>query len=327
MKPKPKTVLIFGISGQDGAYLARHLIEQGFEVHGTSRDCDANPFTSLRRLDIRDAVTVHSTMLSDFRSVIEVVQSTLPAYIFNLAGQSSVSLSFAQPVDTINSIMHGTINILEAIRFIGLDTRFYYAASSECFGNTAAPADETTPFRPRSPYAVGKAAGFWAVANYREAYNLFACSGLLFNHDSPLRPERYVTRKIVCGAADIAERKTDKLALGALEIVRDWGWAPEYVDAMVRMLQLDRPNDFVIATGLSVKLEDFVAEVFRAFGLDWTKHVEIDQTLLRPSDILVSAANPEKATRVLGWSAQTRMPELARKLVEGELAVRRGMRA
>ena len=327
MKPSPRTALIFGISGQDGAYLAQHLIEQGYTVHGTSRDSDANPFTSLRRLGVRDAVTVHSATLGDFRSVLQVIQSTLPTFIFNLAGQSSVSLSFAQPVDTINSNMHGTINILEAVRFLGLDTRFYYAASSECFGNTVAgPADETTPFRPRSPYGVGKAAGFWAVANYREAYNIFACSGLLFNHDSPLRPERYVTRKTVCGAADIAERKTDRLTLGALDIVRDWGWAPDYVDAMTRMLQLDGPEDFVVATGVSVKLEHFVDEVFRAFGLDWRRHVEVDKSMFRPSDIVVSAANPAKAKRVLGWSASVRMPELVGKLVEGELSFRHGLK-
>jgi GDPmannose 4,6-dehydratase len=327
MKPRPSTALIFGITGQDGGYLAQHLIGQGYTVHGTSRDSDANPFASLRRLGIRDIVTVHSATLGDFRSVLQVVQSTLPAFIFNLAGQSSVSLSFSQPVETINSNMHGTINILEAIRFLGLDTRFYYAASSECFGNTTAPADETTPFHPRSPYAVGKAAAFWAVANYREAYNIFACSGLLFNHESPLRPERYVTRKTVCAAADIAEHKTDRLTLGALEIVRDWGWAPDYVDAMTRMLQLDAPEDFVIATGVSVKLERFVDEVFRAFGLDWRSHVEIDKSLLRPSDILVSAANPAKAKRLLGWSASVQMPELVAKLVDGELSLRHGTTA
>jgi GDPmannose 4,6-dehydratase len=327
MKPKPKRVLIFGISGQDGAYLAQHFLKQGFEVHGTSRDHQVNPFTGLGRLGIRDAAILHSVTPSDFARVADVIQSTRPAYIFHFAGQSSVSLSFADPINSINSTTHGTINILEAIRTTGLETRFYNAASSECFGNTPAkPADEETPFRPRSPYAIGKVASFWAVANYREAHNLFACSGLSFNHESPLRPERYVTRKIVCGAADIAERKADRLALGNMEIVRDWGWAPEYVDAMARMLQLDRPEDFVIATGVSVSLREFVAEVFRAFGLDWTEYVEIDKKLTRPLEILESAANPAKAERLLGWRATTKMPKLVCKLVEGELAFRRSLR-
>ena len=182
MKPTDHTALIFGISGQDGAYLAQLLLEQGYQVHGTSRDVEGSGFAGLRALGILDQVSVHSATLQDFRSVAQIVQSVRPSEIFNLAAQSSVGLSFQQPVETIDSIMHGTINILEAIRFLGLETRFYNASSSECFGNTVVPADETTPFQPRSPYAVGKAASFWAVANYREAYNLFACSGLLFNH-------------------------------------------------------------------------------------------------------------------------------------------------
>jgi GDPmannose 4,6-dehydratase len=254
--------------------------------------------------------------------VAQVIQQVRPAEIFNLAAQSSVGLSFQQPVETIDSIMHGTINILEAIRFLGLETRFYNASSSECFGNTPTPADETTPFQPRSPYAVGKAASHWAVANYREAYNLFACSGLLFNHESPLRPSRFVTQKIVRGAADIAARKTDKLALGTLDLARDWGWAADYADAMARMLKHDTPQDFVIATGVASKLEDFVDAAFRCFGLDWRAHVETDPTFMRPADISLSVGNPAKAAKLLGWSAATKMPELVGKLVEAEMARR-----
>jgi GDPmannose 4,6-dehydratase len=323
MKPASRTALIFGISGQDGAYLAKLLLEQGYAVHGTSRDAEGSSFSGLRTLGIRDRVRLHSATLADFRSVAQTVQNVRPSEIFNLAAQSSVGLSFQQPVETIDSIMHGTINILEAIRFLGLETRFYNASSSECFGNTDVPADETTPFQPRSPYAVGKAASFWAVANYREAYRLFACSGLLFNHESPLRPTRYVTQKIVRGAADIALRKTDKLTLGALDLTRDWGWAPDYVDAMARMLQHDRPEDFVIATGTPVRLQDFVEAAFRCFGLDWAAHVESDQAFMRPSDISKSVGNPAKAERLLGWKATVRMPELVEKLVEAELADRR----
>jgi GDPmannose 4,6-dehydratase len=326
MKPTPKSALIFGISGQDGAYLAKLLIDQGYEVHGTSRDADGNSLANLRALGIDGKVRLHSATLADFRSVAQTVQNIRPAEIFNLAAQSSVGLSFQQPVETIDSIMHGTINILEAIRFLKLDTRFYNASSSECFGNTAVPADETMPFQPRSPYAVGKAASFWAVANYREAYNLFACSGMLFNHESPLRPTRYVTQKIVRGAADIAEHKTDMLTLGALDLARDWGWAPDYVDAMARMLQHDAPEDFVIATGVASKLEDFVDAAFRCFGLDWKTHVDSDKAFMRPSDISLSVGNPAKAKKLLGWSATVTMPDLVGRLVEAEL-VRRGSSA
>jgi len=325
MKPVPNSALIFGISGQDGAYLAKLLIEQGFVVHGTSRDAEGSTLANLRALGISEQVRLHSATLADFRSVAQAVQNIRPAEIFNLAAQSSVGLSFQQPVETIDSIMHGTINILEAIRFLGLETRFYNASSSECFGNTPTPADETVPFRPRSPYAVGKAASFWAVANYREAYNLFACSGLLFNHESPLRPTRYVTQKIVRGAADIAERKADKLSLGALDLTRDWGWAPDYVDAMARMLKHDTPEDFVIATGITSRLQDFVDAAFGCFGLDWSSHVESDQALMRPSDISLSVGNPAKAHKLLGWSATITMPDLVNKLVEAELIRRRAL--
>ncbi len=318
-KPVPKTALIFGISGQDGAWLARLLLAEGYVVHGASRDREASGFHNLRRLGIFDRVLLHSAGLTDFRSVVQVIKDVRPAEIYNLAGQSSVGLSFEQPVETLNSIVHGTVNILEAIRFLGIDTRFYNASSSECFGNTAdGPADETHPFQPRSPYGVGKAAAFWAVANYRESYNLFACSGILFNHESALRPARYVTQKIVRAAADIAARKTDVLKLGRLSIARDWGWAPEYVEAMRRMLNHDQPEDFVIATGEAHTLESFVDRAFSHFGLDWRRHVEIDPELMRPSDIAVSVGDPSKAERLLGWKAETKMPGVVAGLLQAE---------
>src|SRR5438309_105012 len=199
MKARTDAALILGASGQDGAYLAELLLKRGLDVHGTSRDKEISSFANLRSLGLYNSVKLHSAVVSNFRSVLEVIKAVQPHYIFNLAAQSSVGLSFQQPVETIDSIMHGTINVLEAIRFLDLDARFYNACSSECFGNTSPedPATEETPFRPRSPYAVGKAAAFWAVANYREAYGVFACSGLLFNHESPLRPARYVMQKIV----------------------------------------------------------------------------------------------------------------------------------
>jgi GDPmannose 4,6-dehydratase len=274
----------------------------------------------LRRLGIYDRITYHSAVLDDFRSVVSVLKNVSPAHIYNLAAQSSVGLSFEQPVETIDSIMHGTINILEAMRFLPLDAKFYNAASSECFGNTTKenPADENTTFRPRSPYAVGKAASFWAVANYREAYGLFACSGLLFNHESPLRPARFVTQKIIRGAMDIAARQAESLNLGALGLARDWGWAPEYVEAMQRMLERDTPEDFIIATGETNTLEDFVATAFLCFGLDWRAHVVLNPTLLRPLDITFSSGDPAKAQRVLGWKASKRMRDVVANLVEGE---------
>jgi GDPmannose 4,6-dehydratase len=320
IQPRPKTALIFGISGQDGAYLAASLLQRGFEVHGTSRDKENSSYSNLRRLGIYDRITYHSAVLDDFRTVVNVIRNVNPAHIYNLAAQSSVGLSFEQPVETIDSIMHGTINIMEAVRFLALDAKFYNAASSECFGNTTKehPADEDTTFRPRSPYAVGKAASFWAVANYREAYGLFACSGLLFNHESPLRPARFVTQKIIRGAMEIAGGRAESLNLGALALARDWGWAPEYVEAMHRMLEHDTPEDFIIATGETNTLEDFVAAAFSCHGLDWRAHVVLNPTLLRPLEITFSSGSPAKAERILGWKSSKKMRDVVSELVEAE---------
>jgi GDPmannose 4,6-dehydratase len=321
MNPRHGTALILGASGQDGAYLAELLVRRGLDVHGTSRDKEVSGYAGLRRLGIYDRVTLHSVVLSDFRSVVTVLNNVRPALIFNLAAQSSVGLSFEQPVETIDSIMHGTINVMEAMRFLALDAKFYNAASSECFGNTGKeqPADETTMFSPRSPYAVGKAASFWAVANYREAYGLFVCNGLLFNHESPLRPARYVTQKIVRGAVEIAAGRAGTIELGMLNIARDWGWAPEYVDAMARMLDRETPEDFVIATGETHTLEDFVAAAFACVGLNWRDHVIANPALHRPIDILYSCGNPSKAERLLGWKAEKKMIDVARLLVDAEM--------
>ncbi|CAO3439850.1 GDP-mannose 4,6-dehydratase [Azospirillum doebereinerae] len=324
MTNRPKTALVFGIGGQDGAWLAKFLLDRGYTVHGTSRDREASGFGNLKRLGLFGQARLHSAVLTDFRSVVQVIGDVRPDEIYNLAGQSSVGLSFEQPAETLNSIMLGTLNILEAIRFLGLETRFYNASSSECFGNTGGtPADETHLFHPRSPYGVGKAAAYWATANYRESYNLFACSGILFNHESDLRPARYVTQKIVRGAADVAEGKAEVLRLGQLSVSRDWGWAPEYVDAMWRMLNHDTPEDFVIATGETHPLEEFVRLAFDYFGLDWRTRVETDAALLRPSDIALSVGDPGKAKRLLGWEAATRMPGVVAKLLDAEMERRR----
>jgi GDPmannose 4,6-dehydratase len=299
-----KTALICGISGQDGSYLAAHLLGKGYRVVGTSRDAQISNFGNLEQLGIRQRIEVMSMALNDFRSVLQVLARAAPHEVYNLGGQSSVGLSFEQPVETLESVSIGTLNLLEALRFLGSSARLYNAGSSECFGETgAAPASENTPFRPRSPYAVAKACAHNLVSSYRDAYRMYACTGILFNHESPLRMERFVTQKIVRSACRIAAGAQDTLTLGNLDIHRDWGWAPEYVDAMWRMLQLEQPVDLVIATGRSVSLQHFVAKAFEFFGLEWQRHVQHDSTLLRPSDIRRGAANPSLARQVLGWQA------------------------
>jgi GDPmannose 4,6-dehydratase len=322
-----KKTLICGISGQDGAYLSRLLLSKGYDVHGTSRDAQMSSFGNLHLLGIRERITVHSMALNDFRSVLQILTKVEPDEIYNLAGQSSVALSFDQPVETLESISVGALNLLEAIRFLGQPIKLYNAGSSECFGNTGGmPADEQTPFRPRSPYAVAKATAFWEVANYREAYNLFACTGILFNHESPLRPERFVTRKIVKAACRIAAGSDEKLYLGNTSIARDWGWAPEYIEAIWLMLQQPTPDDYVVATGETHTLQDFVAAVFHRLDLDWRDHVLIDQALLRPLDIMVSHANTQKARTMLGWQAQHTMKDVARMMVEEDMQLIAGPR-
>lgn len=311
-----KRALISGISGQDGAYLAKLLLDKNYEVHGTARDAQMATFYNLQMLGIKDQITLHSMAPNDFRSVLQVLAKCQPDEIYNLAGQSSVGLSFDQPVETLDSISVATLNMLESIRFIGNPTKLYNAGSSECFGNTGGkPADEETPFRPRSPYAVAKATAFWEVANYREAYNLFACTGILFNHESPLRPERFVTQKIVKSACRIATGSDEKLHLGNISIARDWGWAPEYVEAMWLMLQQEQADDYVIATSETNTLEAFVEQVFQTLGLDWREHAISDPTLMRPSEIMISRANPSKAAQVLGWHAKKRMSDVASQMV------------
>lgn len=312
-----KKALICGISGQDGAYLAQLLLTKGYEVFGTSRDAQMSTFRNLIRLGIRDRISVYSMALKDFRSVLQLISKLEPDEIYNLAGQTSVGLSFELPVETMESITIGTLNLLEVIRFIGAPIKIYNASSSECFGDTGGvPASEETAFRPRSPYAVAKSAAFWQLANYREAYSLFACSGILFNHESPLRPRRFVTQKIVSTASDIARGKNVKLYLGNTSIQRDWGWAPEYVEAMHLILQQEEADDYVIATGQTNSLEEFVEEVFTYLGLNWREHVETDKSLFRPTDIAVSGGDASKARTKLGWQAKYAMRDVAHMMVD-----------
>ena len=311
--------LIIGISGQDGAYLARLLVEKGYEVHGTSRDHELATFTNLSRLGVRERVQLTSMVLSDFRSVMTALQRIRPDEIYSLAGQTSVERSFTYPVETFESILIGTINLLECIRLSGLPVRLYNASSSEVFGNCPEPANECTPFRPRSPYATAKAGAHHAVSNYREAYGIHASSGILFNHESPLRPARFVTQKVVRAAARIAAGSGERLSLGNLGVWRDWGWAPEYVEAMWRMLQRPVPDDFVIATGETRSLEEFVHATFARVGLDARDHLDLDPRLLRPADITQSRGDPSKASRLLGWRAATRLEGIIDRLLEAQM--------
>lgn len=314
-----RRALICGISGQDGAYLAQLLLEKGYEVWGTSRDAQASSFGNLLRLGLLNQVKTVSMAGNDFRSVLQAISRSKPDEIYNLSGQSSVGLSFEQPAETLESIVTGTLNLLEVIRFLGLPVRFYNAGSGECFGDiNGAAADEDTHFQPRSPYAVAKSTAHWLVANYRASYGLFACTGILFNHESPLRPPRFVTRKIVQAAVKISRGAKEKLILGDMRVQRDWGWSPEYVDAMWRMLQNDSPEDFVIATGESNSLEDFVATAFTGVGLDWHQHVAQDLSLFRPSEIRYNCGNAEKAHRILGWKAGLKMRDVVNEMIRHE---------
>ncbi len=308
--------LICGVNGQDGSYLAQLLLEKGYKVWGTSRDVQASSMANLARLGIDKQITLLSMAQADFRSVFSAMERSDPDEVYFLSGQSSVGLSFEQPAETLESIVSGALNLLEVMRLRKRACRLYHAGSSECFGDTAGvPADEHTPFRPRSPYAVAKASAHWLVSNYRESYGLHASTGILFNHESPLRPRRFVTQKIIHATRRIAAGSQERLTLGRLDIRRDWGWAPEYVDAMWRMVQQQTPEDLVIATGKTCSLEDFVAAAFAQHDLDWREHVDVSQEFFRPTDIAYSGASPARAQEVIGWHARTDMAGVVGKMI------------
>ena len=299
-----KKALIAGITGQDGAYLARHLLGLGYTVVGTSRDSSSCNSSRLERLSIHRDVELVSLAPNDFRSVLKTLTSIAPDEIYNLAGQTSVGLSFEQPVECMESIAGGTLNFLEALRYLGLASRFFSAGSSECFGDTGTQsANEISPFCPRSPYAVAKSTAFWQVASYRDAYGLHCCTGLLANHESPLRPQRFVTQKIISAVKAIKTGTQNKLILGNLDIWRDWGWAPDYVQAMHLMLQHDTPTDFIVATGKTHSLRDFVDQAFDFVGLDSRDYLQTDSSLFRPSDLKYSSVDPASIKNKLGWQA------------------------
>ncbi len=316
-----KTALICGVGGQDGALLSRLLLGKGYRVYGTSRDVEGKSFTNLERLGIAERVHFTSMNPKDFRSVLLALESSGADEVYFLAGQSSVGHSFEEPVETIESVMLGTLNMLEACRMLKRSIRQFYAGSIECYGdNNGLVVNEDSAFGPLSPYAVAKASTIWLVKNYREAYGMYACSGILSNHESPLRPVRFVTQKIVQGAKLISEGSATGLELGRLDISRDWGWAPQFVEAMWLMLQQDEPDDFLIATGQTHSLEEFVSTAFSLVGLDWREHVKHSQRFMRPSDISRSFTDPSKIERKIGWKARTTMHQVVEGMMRGDLS-------
>ena len=315
-----KTALIAGITGQDGAYLARHLLEAGYRVFGSSRDAQSSDTSRLNRLGIAHDIELISLAPNDFRSVLKALSSIEPTEVYNLAGQTSVGLSFEQPVECMESIAGGTLNFLEVLRYLEAPTRLFSAGSSECFGDTQqVAANETTAFHPRSPYAVAKSTAFWQVANYREAYGIFCCTGILANHESPLRPQRFVTQKIINGVKRIKRGETQELRLGNLDIWRDWGWAAEYVVAMHQILQAPTAKDYLIASGHTTSLQEFVRLAFAAAGLEAQRYLISDASFLRPSDLKYSLLDPRLIFKDLGWKAQTPPSEIVQKMYEERL--------
>lgn len=315
-----KTAIIFGISGQDGAFLSHLLLKENYRVIGVSRDIRKTSFNNLHRLNIHGDIELISTSMLDSDAMLSVIKNSSPDEIYNLSGQSSVALSFKKPVETYESISIANMNLLEVLRKVEFPVKFFNAGSSDCFGNSNGhAASETSPFNPRSPYAVAKSSAYFQTANYREAYNLFACTGILFNHESFLRPEKFVTRKIVNAACRIAKGSSEKLVLGNIDIKRDWGWAPEYVNAMWLMLQQDIPEDYIIATGITCSLKNFISAVFKTLNLNWKEYVITDPKFIRPSDVRVVRANPAKAKKKLNWKADYTTTDVARLMVESEL--------
>ncbi|MGW6277579.1 GDP-mannose 4,6-dehydratase [Kribbella sp. NPDC055071] len=320
-----KKAFVTGITGQDGSYLAELLLAKGYEVHGLIRR--ASTFNT-RRIDhlyedpqAKDKrLYLHYGDLTDGSRLVTLLASIQPDEVYHLAAQSHVRVSFDEPEYTGDTTGMGTTRLLEAIRMIGLDCRFYQASSSEMFGATSPPQNEETPFHPRSPYGAAKLYGYWMTRNYREAYDMFAVNGILFNHESPRRGETFVTRKITRAVASIKLGRQDRLYLGNLDACRDWGFAPEYVEGMWRMLQHDTPADYVIATGTSYSVRDFVALAFDHVGLDWEKYVDYDARYVRPTEVDSLIGDASKATTELGWKAQVHVPELVQIMVDADLS-------
>lgn len=313
-----RRALITGITGQDGAYLARLLLDQGYEVHGMVRRSSTETFE--RIADLRDRLQLHQADLLDQLSLVRVLEAAGPDELYNLAAQSFVPTSFQQPLLTGEFTALGVTRMLEATRLVDPKIRFYQASSSEMFGNVRCePQDEETPFWPRSPYGVAKVYGHWITVNYRESHDLFACSGILFNHESPLRGKEFVTRKISDAVARIKLGRQQELRLGNLDAERDWGFAGDYVRAMWLMLQQDAPDDFVIATGVKHSVRDFCRAAFGHVGLQWEDFVRIDPELFRPADVNTLCGDASKAKQQLGWQPQVAFSELVAMMVDADL--------
>lgn len=319
-----KRAVVTGITGQDGSYLAELLLGKGYEVHGLIRR--ASTFNTARidhlYVDPHESgarLFLHYGDLSDGARLATLLAEINPDEVYNLAAQSHVRVSFDEPEHTADTTGTGTIRVLEAVRAAGIETRFYQASSSELYGATPPPQSETTPFYPRSPYAAAKLYSYWITKNYREAYGLFAVNGILFNHESPRRGETFVTRKITRAAAAIKAGRQQHLYMGNLDAVRDWGYAAEYVEGMWRMLQVDQPDDYVLATGVGITVRDFLQTTFEHVGLDWEEHVRFDERYLRPTEVDALIGDPSKAERDLGWRATVGPKDLARLMVEADV--------
>ncbi|MDT7889303.1 MAG: GDP-mannose 4,6-dehydratase [Desulfurococcales archaeon] len=319
-----KKALITGITGQDGSYLAEYLLSKGYEVHGIIRR--ASTFNTVRIDHIyvdphepNARLFLHYGDITDSDQIYNIIYNVQPDEIYHLASQSHVKVSFEMPEYTGNVVALGTVRILEAIRRSGIKTKFYNAASSEIFGSSPPPQNEDTPFRPRSPYACAKLYAYWMVVNYREAYGIFASNGILFNHESPRRGETFVTRKITRGVARILAKKQDYLYLGNIESRRDWGYTPEYVEAMWKILQLDKPVDLVIGTGESHSVREFIEEAFAYVDLNWERYVRIDPRYFRPLDVEELVADARKAKALIGWEPKIRFKELVKIMVDADL--------
>lgn len=317
-----KRAFITGVTGQDGAYLSQFLLEQGYEVHGLlRRSASADVVDSrLKWLGVAGKITLHDGNLTDLSGLIRVLRDVQPAEVYNLAAQSFVKASWQQPLLTGNVTGLGAANMLEAVRIICPEARFYQASSSEMFGLIQEPVQsEKTPFYPRSPYAAAKLYGHWMTVNYRESFGLHASSGILFNHESPLRGIEFVTRKITDGVARIKLGMQEKLALGNLDAKRDWGHARDYVKAMWRMLQQDKADDYVIATGRTVSVREFCQLAFEHVGLKLEDHVVVDERYMRPAEVEVLLGDPTKAREKLGWTAETSLEQLVAEMVDADL--------
>lgn len=314
-----RKALITGVTGQDGSYLAEFLLAQGYEVVGMVRRTSTINFE--RIIDIQDKIKIVQGDLLDQVSLIDILREHKPNEVYNLAAQSFIPTSFKQPVLTGEFTALGVTRMLEAIRIVNPEIRFYQASSSEMFGKVVEiPQRETTPFHPRSPYGVAKVYGHWITVNYRESYNLFAVSGILFNHESPRRGLEFVTHKVTYNAAKIALGLADKLPMGNLDSQRDWGWAPDYVRMMNLMLQQDRPEDYVIATGRTHSIKRLCEVAFACVDLDWQRYVYVDEEFLRPADVDLLIGDPSKAKQKLGWEPTVSFEEMIQKMVDADLA-------